>query len=103
MTCGNPLLKINQVRCDSQKTSGPDGPSICSKTQKPHVPLTGTVTVMTRSAQPLRKPNKSGKAKEGKQFMTNAAEPYPKRICDHWSACIHFNCCLLYTSDAADE
>ncbi len=23
--------------------------------------------------------------------MTHAAEPYPKKICDHWSACMHFN------------
>ena len=81
MACGNPLLKINQVRCDSKKTSGPDGPSICSRTQSPHTPLTGTTTV--RSAQPLK--NKS------KQFLTSAAEPYPKKICDHWSACIHLN------------
>ena len=91
MTCGNPLLKVNQVRCDSQKTNGPEGPSICSKTKKPHVPLTGTITIQTRSAQPLRKPNKGGKVKSTKQFLTNAAEPYPKKICEHWSACIHLN------------
>ncbi len=82
MVYGNPLLKINQVRCDSKKTSGPDGPSICSKTQKPHTPLVGTTTT-TRSAQPLRKPNKSGNGKKVKQFMTSATEPYTKKICDH--------------------
>ena len=75
MTCGNPLLKTNQVRCDPQKTSGLDGPSICSKTKKPHVSRTGTVTMQTRSAQPLRKPDKSGKVKSTKQFLTSAAEP----------------------------
>ena len=47
--------------------------------------------IATRSAQLLRKPNKSGNAKSVKQFTTSAAEPYPKKICDHWSACIHFN------------
>ncbi len=91
MVYGNPLLKINQVRCDPTKTGDPDGPSICSKTQKQHTLLKGTITMTTRSAQPLRKPDKSGKVKEVKQFLTNAAEPYPKKICDHWSACIHFN------------
>ncbi len=89
MACGNPLLKINQVRCDSKKTSRPDGPSICSRTQSPHTPLTGTTTV--RSAQPLRKPDKNGTKKKSKQFLTSAAEPYSKKICDHWSACIHLN------------
>ncbi len=74
-----------------KKTSGPDEPSICSKTQKPHTPLTGTITTTTRSAQPLRKPDKSGNVKSVKQFTDSAAEPYPKKICDHWSACIHLN------------
>jgi len=87
MVWGNPLLKLNQVRCDPKKQA--EGPSICSRTQRPHTPLAGTTTM--RSAQPLRKPGKDGAKKGPKRFLTSAAEPYPKKICNHWSACMHLN------------
>ena len=82
MAWGNPLLRLNQVRCDSTRQK--EGPSICSRTQRPHTPLDGTRTV--RSAQLLGKPGKNGTKKGTKQFLTSVAEACPKKICDHLSA-----------------
>ena len=91
MAWGNPLLHLNQVVCKATKNEAdPGGPSVCPKTNAPHTMFDGTTKV---KPQPIKRSKQKSQTdvKPKKTFMTHVAEPYPEKLCTHWSALMVIN------------
>ena len=91
MAWGNPLLHLNQVVCKATKNEAdPEGPSVGSRTNAPHTVLDGTTKV---KPQPIKRSKQRSRTdvKPKKTFMTHVAEPYPEKLCSHWSALMVIN------------
>ncbi len=103
MARGNPLLHLDQVVCQAARNEAdPGGPTVCSRTNAPHTMLDGTARVKPQPIKRSKQKTQTG-IKPEKKFMTHVAEPYPEKVCSHWSMLMVINDRLRNNKMSLDE